>query len=88
MSLKEEASPAIAGSGWRPLTVLKSAAKDTLNDLTDFIDTLIVFIVKLPSLLLNIASWVFVLWILWKIGLVVCRKLYRIFSSALHKEKV
>jgi hypothetical protein len=88
MSLKEEASPASAGSGWRPLTVLKSAAKDTLNDLTDFVDTLIVFIVKLPALLLNVASWVFVLWLLWKIGLVVCRHLYRIFSSALHKEKV
>jgi hypothetical protein len=88
MSLKEEASPASAGSGWRPLTVLKSAAKDTLKDLTNFVDTLIVFIVKLPALLLNIASWVFVFWLFWKIGLVVCRHLYRIFSSALHKEKV
>jgi hypothetical protein len=88
MTLREEASPGSATNEWRPLTVLKAAAKETLGDMTDLVDTLIVFIVKLPALLLNIALWVFVLWIVWKIGVVVCRKLYHILSSAFGKEKV
>lgn len=88
INLAQEAVPSTVANEWRPLTVLKEASKETLNDLTNFADTLIVFIVKLPALLLNIALWVFIFWLFWKIGLVVCRNLYRIFSSALSKEKV
>lgn len=88
ISLTEEASPASVGDEWHPLTILKTAAKDALKDLANVADTLIVFIVKLPVFLLNIALWVFVLWVFLRIGVVVCRRLYHELSSVFSKDKI
>lgn len=75
VSLKEEANPSTQTEGWRPLGVLKEALKSTLKDLTDLVDVLIVFIVKLPVLLLNLAFWGLIFWMLWKFAHILFRRL-------------
>ncbi len=66
--LTQEAVPGSVTSEWRPLTVIKEAMKQSLKDLTDFIDMLLVFLVRLPILLLNLGFWVLVFWVLWKLS--------------------
>ncbi len=68
ISLTQEAVPGSVTSEWRPLTVIKEAMKQSLQDLTDFIDILLVFLVRLPILLLNLGFWVLIFWVLWKLS--------------------
>ncbi len=68
ISLTQEAVPGSVTTEWRPLTVIKEAMKQSLNDLTDFVDMLLVFLVRLPILLLNLGFWVLIFWILWKLS--------------------
>ncbi len=68
ISLTQEAVPGSVTSEWRPLTVIKEAMKQSLNDLTDFVDMLLVFLVRLPILILNIGFWVLIFWVLWKMS--------------------
>ncbi len=68
ITLTQEAVPTAVTNEWRPISVFKSAVKSTLNDLTHFADMLIVFFVRLPIMLLQLAFWVFLFWILWKLG--------------------
>ena len=68
ISLTQEAVPGSVTSEWRPLTVIKEAMKQSLKDLTDFLDMLIVFLVRLPILLLNLGFWVLICWVLWKLS--------------------
>lgn len=75
ITLLEEAVPGSATNEWRPISVIKEAAKDTLNDLTRFIDMLLIFVVKLPLLLLNIAFWFLIIWVLWKAAHYLYRRL-------------
>ncbi len=68
IALTQEAIPGSVTSEWRPLSVIKEAMKQSLNDLTDFVDMLLVFLVRLPILLLNLGFWVLVFWVLWKLS--------------------
>jgi hypothetical protein len=82
ISLREEASPASGAAEWRPLTVIKEAMKKSLEDFTNSIDLLLVFLVNLPMLLLMIAFWCLIGWVLWKAAQVLYRRLNRTFSSS------
>src|SRR3989338_915746 len=68
VSLSQEASPGDLTNEWRPLAVIKAAAKETLSGFTDFIDGLLVFLIALPLLLLKLAFLALVVWVLWRIG--------------------
>ena len=54
ITLTQEASPSDLSDEWRPLAVLKAAAKETLAGLTDFLDDVLVLLVALPLLLLTL----------------------------------
>ena len=68
VSLTQEVSPGEVKNEWRPLTVVKGAAKQTLKDLTGFIDMLLVMAVMLPMFLLRVAFWILVAWVVWRGG--------------------
>ena len=66
--LTQEAMPGVVTNEWRPLTILKSAAKEALNDLTDFLDMLLVMLVRLPIMLLYLAWYGFLLWVVYRVA--------------------
>ncbi|OGZ08253.1 MAG: hypothetical protein A3D65_02790 [Candidatus Lloydbacteria bacterium RIFCSPHIGHO2_02_FULL_50_13] len=68
ITLTQEASPSDLSDEWRPLAVLKAAAKETLAGLTDFLDDVLVLLVALPLLLLKFAFYGGILWLLWRGG--------------------
>ena len=68
ISLSEEAVPGQVAHEWRPLTVVKAALKGTLSDLTDSIDLFLIFLVRLPLLLINLSFLVFIAWGLYRAG--------------------
>lgn len=68
VSLSQEASPSDLSDEWRPLAVLKAAAKETLAGLTDFVDDVLVLLVALPLILLKLAFYGAILWLLWRGG--------------------
>lgn len=82
ISLREEASPASGATEWRPLTVVKEATKKSLEDFTNFIDLLLIFLVNLPMLLLTIAFWCLIVWVLWKAAQMLYRRLNQSFPSS------
>jgi len=67
VSLTSEAEVEVFGIVWRPLTVLKQAAKNALSDLAGFVDYLIAGIVRLPVFLLKLAVFVGIIFVLWQI---------------------
>lgn len=67
-TLTEEVAPTLSKDEWRPLAVIKAASRETLRDLTRFVDTLLVLLVKLPLLLLQLAFWGGILYGLWRFG--------------------
>lgn len=68
ITLSQEVNPAEVKDEWRPLTVVKIALKQTLAELTGFIDSLLVLLIKLPVFLLQLAFWVLVVWVIWRFG--------------------
>lgn len=68
VTLTEEVAPTLSKDEWRPLSVIKAASRETLRDLTRFIDTLLVLLVKLPLLLIKFALWGGILYGLWRFG--------------------
>lgn len=68
ITLTEEVTPLLSKDEWRPLAVVKAASRETLRDLTGFIDGLLVFLVKLPLLLLEIAFFAGLIYIVWRSG--------------------
>lgn len=68
VTLTEEVAPTLSKDEWRPLSVIKAASRETLRDLTRFIDTLLVLLVKLPLLLIQLAFWGGILYGLWRLG--------------------
>lgn len=68
INLSQEAVPTTVTDEWRPMTVAKTALKQTLSGLTDLADMLIVFVIGLPVLVLNIGLWALILLGLWKIA--------------------
>lgn len=76
VSLTAEPEVKVFGIVWRPLTVLKQAFKSMLTELTGFIDWLIRFIFMIPVYILRIAVIAIVICVLWKIILIVKRKMF------------
>ena len=64
--LSQEAIPGAVTNEWRPMTIVKAAAKQALNDLTDFIDMLLVMLVRLPIMLLYLAWWFLIFWLIYR----------------------
>lgn len=64
--LSQEAIPGAVTNEWRPTTIVKAAAKQALNDLTDFIDMLLVMLVRLPVMLLYLAWWFLIFWLVYR----------------------
>lgn len=71
IQLTEEVVPTLAKDEWRPFSVIKSASRETLRDLTHLIDAFLVFVIQLPLLLLQLAFWAGILYGLWRIALFV-----------------
>lgn len=74
--LTAQAEVEVFGIVWRPLTVVKQAMKNLVSDLAGFVDYVIYLIFKLPVLVLRLALFGLILWIIWKIGVWGKRKLF------------
>lgn len=83
VSLTEEANAGAVANEWRPLTVFKLALKGTLTDLTRAVDMFIIVLVKLPVLLLTLLFWGLIVWLCYRGG----RALYRRLSPAFFAKK-
>ncbi len=68
ITLTEEVTPMLSKDEWRPLAVVKAASRETLRDLTQFVDMVLVFLVKLPLLLLQLAFWGVLAYVIWRLG--------------------
>ncbi len=67
MSLTQEAVPgSVVTSEWRPMSVAKTAFRNTIASLTNSIDAFIVILISLPVILLNLGFWVLVGWIVYR----------------------
>ena len=64
--LSQEAIPGAVTNEWRPMTIVKAAAQQALNDLTDFIDMLLMMLVRLPVMLLYLAWWFLIFWLIYR----------------------
>lgn len=58
----------VFGIHWRPLTVAKQALKNMFEGFTKFVDAIIIFLIKLPIIILWIATIALLVFIVWKIG--------------------
>ena len=74
VNLIQEVSPGEVKNEWRPLTVVKTAAKHTLSDLTNLIDMILVLAVSLPVFLLRLGFFVLLVWGIWRVGRLVLAK--------------
>ena len=74
IDLTEEANVAGGNAAWRPITVAKEALKDTFSELTGVLDLLIVFLIKLPVLLLWLGFWALLVVGLWFLAKTLYRK--------------
>lgn len=82
ISLSQEDVPTSVGNDWRPLSVAKTALKGLLADLADFVNALIVFVIRLPLFALYIGFWALLFWGFWKGGRALYRKVVETTSSA------
>ncbi len=76
ISLTAEPEVKVFGIVWRPLTVIKQAFRQLLQELTGFVDWLIKFILMLPVYLLKLAVWVLIIWVIWRIVVWLKRKFF------------
>ena len=67
INLTAEKDVEIFGVVWSPLLEIKAGFKSFLQDMTNFADSVIAFVFKLPAYLLYLLVWVVGLVILWKI---------------------
>jgi hypothetical protein len=77
VSMTSETEVQIFGITWRPITVIKQSFRNLLTDMTGIIDWLIAFIFALPGIIIRIAIFIGVLWLI----VVVLTKLYKKFSK-------
>lgn len=73
LELTSEPDTKVFGIHWRPLYVAKLALRTTLEDAKNFIDGLILLVVRLPFLLFKLATYLLGLFVVYLIG----RKFYR-----------
>jgi hypothetical protein len=67
----------VGGILWRPWTVVKQSARDLLNGLAGFADSLITFVFYIPLLILKIAIVVLIIWIVIKVLVWLKRKMFK-----------
>ena len=72
LELTSEPDTKVFGIHWRPLYVAKLALRTTLDDAKNFVDGLILFIVRLPFLLAKLAIYLLGLFVIYLFG----KKLY------------
>ncbi len=77
ITMTAEPEVKVLGIVWRPLTVLKQAFKSFLQDIVGFVDWLIRFVFKAPIYTLKIAVLVLIVWAVWRVLVVVKRKIWR-----------
>ena len=66
--LTSEPDTKVFGIHWRPLYVAKLALRTTLEDAKNFVDGLILFIVRLPLLLLKLGMYLLGLFVIYVVG--------------------
>jgi hypothetical protein len=67
ISMTSESEVQIFGITWHPITTIKQSFRNLLSDLTKIVDFVIYFIFALPAILIKIALFVFVIWVIVKI---------------------
>ncbi len=75
ITLTQEIASVVTKNEWRPLSVFKNSARETLRDLTRFVDQLIVFLVNLPLFLLKIAFFGVLFYALFRLAQMLYRHL-------------
>ncbi len=67
LSLRSEAGLGVVGDSWRPWSVAKEAFQNLLSGLTEYVDSAIRFIIKLPLYLIKITIWLAIIWLFWRL---------------------
>lgn len=75
ITLTQEIASVVSKNEWRPLAVFKNSARETLRDLTNFVDSVIVLLVSLPLFLLKLAFWGGLIYGIWRAARVLYRHL-------------
>lgn len=78
VELTAEETVQVTGFIWRPWTVVKQEAQDLLKSLAGFADFLIAFVFAIPVLVIKVLFWLIVLGVVWKIGRVLWRVVWRL----------
>lgn len=68
IALMQESDTRVFGFRWRPLYNAKTAARELLAGLGEWLDWIISILIKLPLIVLWIATVGAILWVLWKIA--------------------
>ncbi len=77
ISLSTDADFEVWGLRWRPLIVAKRAVKDLLSGLAGYVDSVITFVIKLPLLIIWLVTITLIVWVVWKVGRWVYRKMFK-----------
>jgi hypothetical protein len=68
IALLQESDTRVFGFQWRPLYNAKTATRELLIGLGEWLDWIVSVLIKLPLILLWVATVGSILWVLWKIG--------------------
>ena len=74
ISLTQESDTRVLGIQWRPLSNAKLAMHDLLAGLGDWMDWVVAVLIKLPLILLWTVTVGAIVWVVWRIGRVVWRR--------------
>jgi len=77
ISLSTDADFEVWGIRWRPLIVAKRAVKDLISGLAGYADSAIAFIIKIPLLIIWLATITIIAFIGWRIVRWIYRKFFR-----------
>jgi hypothetical protein len=64
----QESDARVFGFRWRPFYNAKTAARELLVGLGEWLDWIVSVLIKLPLILLWVATVGTILWVLWKVG--------------------
>ena len=75
ITLRPESQATVMGIHWRPLTQAKIASVEMVSGLTDWVDSVIAFLINLPLIILWLASIVLLITVAWRILRFIWRRL-------------
>ena len=81
VKLTSEPDAEVFGVIWRPLYVVKQSARDALEDLKNYVETTIGLLIRLPVILLKVATYLAVLFVIFLFGRKIFRWLKRKYFS-------